>query len=414
MTRRDDVDRLLVDWIAEQDRSGATYLGEVLAATQRTRQRPAWSFPGRWIPVQLTLGRVAVPRATAYLAFLAILILIALAVLAIAGSQRRLPEPFGPASNGLLVYPSSGGDIRLLDPQTGEATTLVGGPNVDQQPVFSLDGTRVAFVRMAGGTDTVLVAHVDGGQPIAVTNEPLTNVVALAWSPDGRRLAIVAGFDTARQIWLASTDGSTAPVKVDTDLIAEEVAWRPPDGGELVFRGTATPGSGYRLYIADADGTNVRQLSPMPGSDVADYAPRFSPDGKRLFYVRWDEAGGHLYTLDLAADVEAEIGPTDGRSVAAYGLSPDGARVSLTIPSLIDHGPTQLAVAASDGTGPVVDTGPEFPDVGVDHRWAPDGTVILAWHGNGTMLMYLDPGGGPARELDWPGVNDPEYQRLAP
>jgi Tol biopolymer transport system component len=260
----------------------------------------------------------------------------------------------------------------------------------------------------------VLVADVDGGQPIAVTTEPLTSVAALAWSPDGRRLAIVTGLDTARQIWLASTDGSTAPVKVDTDLVAEEVAWRPPDGREIVFRGTATPGTGYRLYLANADGTNVRQLSPVAGSDSADYTPGFSPDGERLFYVRWDEEGGHLYGFDLAADAETEIGPKDGRSVAAFGVSPDGARVSLLIPSLIDHGPTQIAVAASDGTGPVIDTGPQFLDVRAYHRWAPDGTVILAWHGSGTMLMYVDPAGGPARDLDWPGVIDPDYQRLAP
>jgi Tol biopolymer transport system component len=414
MIQRDDVDRLLVDWIAQQDRSGASYLGEVLAVTQRTRQRPAWSFPERWIPVQLTLQRVAVPRAIAYLALLAILIAVAVAAVALVGMQRRLPAPFGPAANGLLGY-AAANDIVLLDPKTGDSTTLVGGTEIDRLPAFSLDGTRVAFVRTTNGVDTVLVADVPGGRRrIPVTTEPLTDVAQLAWSPDGGQLAIVAGDESSRRIWMASADGSTAARMLDTNVAADNVAWRPPLGREIVFRGTATPGTGYRLYLANADGTNARPLPPIAGSDSADYDPTFSPDGQRIFYVRWGSDRGHVYTFDMARELENEIGPKDGRSVAAFEVSPDGASLSVAMPSQIDHGPLQIAVVAADGTGPVVDTGPLFNNTDTFHRWSPDGALILAWRARENLVVYLDPAGGPSRTLPWLDVVDPDWQRVAP
>jgi Tol biopolymer transport system component len=57
-------------------------------------------------------------------------------------------------------------------------------------------------------------------------------------------------------------------------------------------------------------------------SDINGYAPAFSPDGQRLFYVRWAPDRGHVYAFDIATGLETEIGPKDGRSVAAFQVSP--------------------------------------------------------------------------------------------
>jgi Tol biopolymer transport system component len=407
----------LVDWIAEQDHGGANYLDEVLVVTQRTRQRPAWSFPERWIPVQLTLRRVAVPRPAIYLALLAILIAVAIAAASLVGMQRRTPAPFGPASNGLLAYVSRANDIVLLDPRTGESRTLVGGPETDRNLSLSFDGTRVAFVRTAKSADTVIVADLASGRLVTVTPEGFPDVSQVAWSPDGRNLAIVAEFESSSRIWLASTDGTTPARMLDTGIAADEVAWRPPDGRELLFRGTATPGSGYRLYLVNPDGTNERALPPPVGFDRSDYGvPGFSPDGQRIFYVRWaaEPYRGHAYVFDFVSNLETEIGPRDERSVAAVHVSPDADRISVAMPELIDHGRLQIAVAAADGTGSVVNTGPLFSDVNAYHRWSPDGTTILAWRAPENLVLYLDPAGGPSRTFPWPNVMDPDWQRVAP
>jgi len=86
------------------------YIDDVLGRTGSLRQRPAWTFPGRWLPMDLTMPRrtTAVPvRPLLLLALLAVLIA-ALVVVAV-GSRRPLPPPFGVADNGLIAY-SEGGD----------------------------------------------------------------------------------------------------------------------------------------------------------------------------------------------------------------------------------------------------------------------------------------------------------------
>ena len=122
------------------------------------------TITGRQVPLRL-IGLVA-------------LVVLALAVGAtvLVASQRRLPAPFGPAANGLIVYAAPTdpswmgksdyqrpqGDILTVDPVTGASSVLVGGPTVDGYPVVSLDGTRVAFVRETTVGQTLYVVDIAG------------------------------------------------------------------------------------------------------------------------------------------------------------------------------------------------------------------------------------------------------------
>ena len=73
------------------------YIDDVLATTAQRRQRPAWTFPERWLPMDIATERVvttALPwRQLGVLALIALLVVSAIA--AYVGSQPRLPAPFG-------------------------------------------------------------------------------------------------------------------------------------------------------------------------------------------------------------------------------------------------------------------------------------------------------------------------------
>ena len=85
---RDRFDHSLSGWLADQS-STPTYLDEAMARTRATRQRPAWSFPERWLPMQLTMRRAYVPRPFFYLALVALLaIAVAAAALTIGAGVR--------------------------------------------------------------------------------------------------------------------------------------------------------------------------------------------------------------------------------------------------------------------------------------------------------------------------------------
>ena len=51
-------DRMLADWLREGPESGPREgLERTLAATRRVGQRPGWTLPERWMPMQLTMAR---------------------------------------------------------------------------------------------------------------------------------------------------------------------------------------------------------------------------------------------------------------------------------------------------------------------------------------------------------------------
>src|SRR5262245_30665197 len=120
-----DVDRLLTTWLAADApvREPEHLLGEVLVRTGRTRRRPGWLIPERWIPMQLTMRWRPVPALGPVVAVIALLIALAIAIV-IAGSQPRLPPPFGVAANGQIIF-GANGDLFIRDTIDGADRRLV-------------------------------------------------------------------------------------------------------------------------------------------------------------------------------------------------------------------------------------------------------------------------------------------------
>ena len=152
MTLNDGFDRTVSDWLDEQAGRGSPgYLDEVLARTTRTRQRPWWSSPERWLPVQSTARFAQVPRMAWLLVVLGLVVALGTAIL-VAGSPRRPPSPFGPGAQANVLYAAADGDIYAIDTATNVARPLVTGPATDSDPLISPDGTRFAFVRRDAGS----------------------------------------------------------------------------------------------------------------------------------------------------------------------------------------------------------------------------------------------------------------------
>jgi dipeptidyl aminopeptidase/acylaminoacyl peptidase len=404
-----EFDRLMTAWFDAEARvrEPDDLLARALARTSRVRPLPAWLLPERWIPMQLTMRRRQLPRALPYFALLMVLALLAAVAVAIVGTASPVPTPFGPAGNGVLVYVTSAGDIATVDPVTGVSRTIVGGPDRDLHAVVSLDGTRVGFVRPVEDGVAVYVADIDGGGVRRLTDAPLPDATAIAWSPDGQRVA----FQSSGRLWIANTDGSGAhAAPMDLVVDNETIRWRPPDGEELLVRGIVDGRAG--LFLTDRDGRDPRVITPLDGGEYDYLWATWSPDGKRVAYHRVPAYEIHILTIGSAQDMV--IHPDGDPGMLFPRFSPDGTRLAVmvwdgTSPDFL------IGVLRADDPAPSVTlTGPIFTDA-LQFDWAPDGESILAVQWNTEAPWILDPAGGRGQQASW-SVAVPdwvEWQRLA-
>jgi Tol biopolymer transport system component len=420
MTTNDPFLRQLTTWLHEDaEHHVPDHLAEVLERSAATRQRAAWSSPGRWLPMDLSVRRSVFDRPN-LLRPVALLVLIGLLLAAIValvvGSSRPALEPFGLARNGVFVS-SSDGDIQTIDPATSARSPLIGGGAFDFSPVFSRDGSHLLFLRSDGPPAepailSLMVARADGSDLHAVT-PAMPALDWFDWSPDGGRIAFVS----SQQLWVVNRDG-TGLEQLAQAGPAHFPTWLPPDGDEIVFRReTMQPG----IFSIRPDGTGVRQVSSRSPNNEFDYqAISAAPDGSEVSFTRWSAQGiPRVFALDPLTGTEQRFRTRPGygqRGTIAY--APDGGLVAYARSGL--DGATQIVIASRDGSGRERAIGPEVAaraDGSLAELWwtfTPDGSALIARYGDdeSATLQLLPLDGSPGSVLQSGSFDFVDVQRL--
>ena len=410
------------------------YLDTVLRQTARTSQRPRWTFPGRWVPVidstHVGTGFTGRVPARPMLLLLIVLLLAAVAAVAAVGSQNRLPKPFGAAANGQIAY-ASNGDIYVRDSLTGVARLLVGGDGDQSYPSYSPDGRWLSYLNSTGTSDAFMIALADGSEPRVIGQIPAFGNAQAAWAPDSRSLALVHDVDGLPTLSITPIDGSPAIRPDLRGLLPFDVAWRPPDGRDLLVR-VRTEGGPMDLAILTLGTGTIRVLGlPSPllmGSTYDLSGATWSPDGSRIAYnaVTKAPAGApypglfrvHVVLADGSHDL-AVPAPVDPRVQEAWpAFSPDGHLILVHSWTWKQDkgGLGWIAVLPADGSAAGHDLGPKVAggqETGILKSWSPDGTRVLMGTDNTHAVYALDPLTGDQQLLDWTQAL-PDWQRRAP
>jgi hypothetical protein len=400
------------------------YLTDILGRTARTRQRPAWASLERWLPMEITTPRASVARVPwrpmAAVALIALLLVAALALYA--GSQRRVPPPFGPAANGVIPY-ALNGDTYLGDPVTGESRLILGGPDVDLNPGFSSDGTLVGVIRsVSAGLDSLVVFDQRGQGQRTINPEPLRNLGYAQWVPGRHEIIATHDVDGVQRLEVFDADGTPPRVLLEGASV-DSAVYRPPLGDEIVFRGRID--GTWGLYTMRPDGTGVTRLAmavftELTGADPDQdlNAPAWSPDGSKIYYNHYDNRAGATQAWVMNADgSDAHRFNASGPPCCSWEggqlPSPDGKWVLMNRSSSIGLG-DGLTVFPADGSGDgkVV----EVPHTGgADWAWSPDSAKILLsmYDAPDTGQGLIDPITGAFTRLPWDANSTPDWQRTA-
>jgi TolB protein len=249
----------------------------------------------------------------------------------------------------------------------------------------------------------------------------LDNEEQSSWSPDGRRIT----FKRRDAVWVVDADGSG--LRSLTEIVTDghnstQPAWSP-DGTQLVFRDNTAlaPANVADIWIMDAPiagapgGTNIRALVTQPGDERY---PSFSPDGTRLVF-RGDADG-----VDSSGDEEIYVADADGSNIvqltdddvadSAPSWSPDGTRIAFE--SERDGADREIYVMHADGTGVVRLTDNDVHDEGP--VISPDGRLIAFTRADtptaaGDIWTMNVDGSGAAPLSETPIIEEsPDWQAL--
>lgn len=146
------------------------------------------------------------------------------------------------------------------------------------------------------------------------------------WSPDGKYLIANAGGAIYKLV--LPTRGLAMPqlLAIPADYQCNNDKALSPDGRYLGFSATRPPESGSEVYVADSDGSNIRQLTHTPPS----YFHGWSPDGSTMSFVAQRNGSGQfdIYRVPAQGGEELQLN-ADPHHDDGPDYSPDGRWIYL-------------------------------------------------------------------------------------
>ncbi|MEP7044544.1 MAG: S9 family peptidase [Dokdonella sp.] len=242
-----------------------------------------------------------------------------------------------PRRNGFVFGKDLGGSefwqLYWFDLATRATTLLTDGTSRNENPVWSHDGSKLAYSSTArNGTDTdVWVLDSGNGEKKAVVTSG-GNWSASDFSPDGRQL-LVQKFVSINEVY---------PGLVD--LASGKLTLFPIDGGKAAFGAFRFAPDGSGVYFTSDEGGEFvtlrwhdfasKKIVPLSAAipwDVEDFT--LSADGRRIAFVSNEDGFGVLHVLDSATRKELALPALPQGVIAGFEFSPDGQRIAFALNS---------------------------------------------------------------------------------
>ena len=334
-------------------------------------------------------------------------------------SFDRAIEQF-PALNAdgtMLVFSREVGRVRNLfmtDLVDGSERRLTDGRFDDLEPVLSPSGDALLFIRGREADARLqpgdVFGQLSGGDVWRLDLETgaatrlIDDAGAAAWSPDGSRIAFDASYGGARRIWIADARGRNLR-QITSDHSNAVVHYRPrwsPDGRRIVFQNQE--GTKYDIRVVDtADGV-VRWVT---NDHTMDLHPAWSPDGEWIYFSSYRGGGINLWRMPVDDEgtpigmmEQVTAGPGQDVNVAVAPLpSKSGNRMAIAI--LKQNADIwRLPVDPESGEA----TGPPEPVASSTREnsrgaWSADGTKIAFNSDRGGEMHLWIRDGGSLRQL---------------
>lgn len=239
-------------------------------------------------------------------------------------------------------------NLWMVDLDTGLHQPLVSGERQYYAPVFSPDGSRLAYLSNKDGRVQIYVYYFQSGRTARLTDMD-TSPSRVVWAPDGQNLVFTSFVESAVKPLFSMPKKPQGATWAGPAKVISEPVYRADGGGYLK--------SGARqIMMIPSDGGTPRAITS--GDHRLAGAMGFSPDGATLYFsgnfdpdYKRNPRESHVYALDLATgerttltqrvgpDVLVDVSKTGQLAVIGY----EDERLS--------YQNSNLTIMAGDGTG---------------------------------------------------------------
>ncbi len=192
---------------------------------------------------------------------------------------------FSVSDNGVLVYQAQSdtgvSQLNWFD-RSGKLTGSIGSSANQSNPRLSPDGKRVAvdIVDPQTGNIDIWIYESSGGIPTRLTSDPAIDASPI-WSPDGSRIAFMSLRQSHPDLYLESSRGATSEEAVlHSERTKYPLDWSP-DGRLVLYRGS-DPTTNLELWTMPIEGDH--KPGPFVRAAFGVSAGQFSPDGRWVAY----------------------------------------------------------------------------------------------------------------------------------
>jgi predicted Ser/Thr protein kinase len=200
------------------------------------------------------------------------------------GKDQDLYREMSLSPDGTKAVVRHGYALWIHDLQRGTRTPLTSGNGSNILPLWNRDGTRIIFGSNRGGDWDIYSQPADGSRPAEALLKRPYDQFPLSILADGTLLYTETHPKTGRDLWTLAPEGKTSPLRV-TPFNELDGQFSPgPEGGPH-----------WVAYSSDESGRSEIYVQPYPGgtnripvSTGGGFLPKWSRDGKELFYITGD------------------------------------------------------------------------------------------------------------------------------
>ncbi len=311
-----------------------------------------------------------------------------------------------------------GGDLWVAGRSGGAARRLTSGQGVETNPVYSPDGTMIAFTGQYDGSVDVFVVPAAGGVPRRLTWHPGADV-AVAWTPDSKRVVFSSSrsSNTPRyaQLFSISTQGgaeSKLPVPV-----GYEAAFSP-DGKRMAYVPMGRAFAAWKRYrggmttpvwIADLETSRVERV---PRDNSNDYCPMWAAG--KVWFLSDREGAVTLFSYDPQSKKVARALENKGGDFKSASAGPDAIVIEqIGALQLFDPKSAKLTPLNITVSGDLAEVRERFVKVGtrLTNAGVSPAGVRAVFEARGEILTVPAEKGDPRNLTNTPGVmeRDPAW-----